>query len=118
MAERIFDHPGLEVDAEELARELERGTVQLVDVREQDEWDAGRIEGAVHVPLSQLGARTGELARDRPVVFQCRVGGRSGYAAQALREQGVDAWSLRGGLLEWDAQGRPLVPEGGVVADH
>ncbi|MGX6448256.1 rhodanese-like domain-containing protein [Patulibacter sp. S7RM1-6] len=118
MAERIFDHPGLEIDSDELARELERGTVQLVDVREQEEWDAGRIAGAVHVPLSQLGSRTDELARDRPVVFGCRVGGRSGYAAQALREQGLDAWSLRGGLLAWDAEGRPLVPEGGVVADH
>jgi rhodanese-related sulfurtransferase len=118
MPSPVFDQPGLEVDADQLAAELERGTVVLIDVREGYEWDAGRIEGAVHLPLGELGARAGELDRDATIVLQCRVGGRSGMAAQALRQAGFDAWSLRGGLLEWDAAGRALVPDGGTVADH
>jgi len=118
MASPVFDHAGLEVDADQLAAELERGTVVLVDVRESYEWDAGRIDGAIHLPLSELGARAGELDRDATIVVQCRVGGRSGMAAQALRQAGYDAWSLQGGLLDWVGGGRPLVPDGGTVADH
>lgn len=114
----VFDHPGLEVDAAQLAPELERGSVVLVDVRESYEWDAGRIPGAVHLPMSELGARIDELDRDATIVLSCRVGGRSGMAAQALRGAGYDAWSLRGGILEWDRAGRPLSPEDGTVADH
>jgi rhodanese-related sulfurtransferase len=118
MSSRVFDHPGLEVDGDQLTTELQRGTVVLVDVRETYEWDAGRIDGAVHLPLGELGARAGELDRDATIVITCRVGGRSGIAAQALRDAGYDAWSLRGGLLDWDREGRPLVPDGGTVADH
>lgn len=118
MSSRVFDQPGLEVDAAQLADELERGTVVLVDVREPYEWDAGRIPGARHLPLGELGARAGELDRDATVVIACRVGGRSGMAAQALRQAGYDAWSLRGGLLEWHGQGRAMEPADGRVADH
>lgn len=118
MASPVFDQPGLEVDADQLATELERGSVVLVDVREPYEWDAGRIAGSRHLPLSELGARAGELDRDATIVIACRVGGRSGMAAQALRQAGFDAWSLRGGLLDWDGGGRPLEPAGGTVADH
>lgn len=118
MSSPVFDQPGLEVDADQLAAELERGSVVLVDVRETYEWDAGRIEGARHLPLSDLGARAGELDRDATIVIACRVGGRSGMAAQALRQAGYDAWSLRGGLLDWHGAGRPLEPADGAVADH
>ncbi|WP_036725891.1 rhodanese-like domain-containing protein [Patulibacter minatonensis] len=118
MPSPVFDQPGLEVDAAQLAAELERDSVLLVDVREGYEWDAGRIEGALHVPLGELGARIGELDRQATIVVQCRIGGRSGIAAQALRDAGYDAWSLRGGILDWDRAGHPLVPAGGTVADH
>lgn len=118
MASPVFDQPGLEVGVDQLVPELARGSVVLVDVRESYEWEAGRIAGAVHVPLGELGGRLQELDPQATIVVQCRVGGRSGMAAQALREAGYDAWSLRGGLLEWDRDGQPLVPEGGVVADH
>ena len=52
------------------------------------------------------------------MVFYCRLGARSGMAAQAFRRAGYDAWSMVGGLSEWDARGLPLEPEGGHVADH
>lgn len=118
MPSPVFDQPGLEVDSDQLAGELQRGSVVLVDVREPYEWDAGRIDGAVHLPMGELGARVGELDRDATIVVQCRIGGRSGVVAQALRDAGYDAWSLRGGILDWDRGGRPLSPEGGTVADH
>ncbi|WP_320670437.1 rhodanese-like domain-containing protein [Patulibacter defluvii] len=118
MADPLFDHPGLEVDVAQLRDALDRDAVTLVDVREPYEWEAGRIPGAVHVALHELGARANELDRSRPIVFQCRVGGRSAMAAQAFREAGVDAWSLRGGILDWAAAGHPLTPEDGTVADH
>ncbi|WP_022929642.1 rhodanese-like domain-containing protein [Patulibacter americanus] len=118
MASPVFDHPGLEVDVPELKAALADGAVTLVDVREDYEWSEGRIDGAVHIPMGELGARLGELPQDETIVINCRVGGRSGMAAQALRDAGYDAWSLRGGLLGWDRAGEPLVPEGGRVADH
>ncbi|MDP9401255.1 MAG: rhodanese-like domain-containing protein [Actinomycetota bacterium] len=110
--------PDLEVSPEETVRALREDRAQLVDVREPYEYEAGRIEGALHVELGQLAAAAPTLDPERPVIFQCRVGGRSAMAAQAFRAAGYDAYSLRGGLLAWHAAGLPLVPEGGTVAPH
>jgi rhodanese-related sulfurtransferase len=92
--------------------------VQLVDVREDHERQAGHIEGSRHIELGQLTAQAATLAPDRPVVFYCRVGARSLMAAQAFRVSGFDAYSMAGGLLRWAVEGRPLAPEDGRVADH
>ena len=62
-----------------------RHDAQLLDVREDEEWNAGRIEGAVHIPLAQLPARLAELDRDRPVVTVCRSGGPSRQGEQVPR---------------------------------
>lgn len=113
-----FSAPQLEISPEELAERLRAGEVQLVDVREPYEWEAGRIEGARHVELERLASQAETIDRDRPVVFSCRLGARSALAAQAFRTAGWDAWSLRGGLTLWHDQGLPIVPEGGYVADH
>ena len=113
-----FSAPDLEIGPEELAERLQAGEVQLIDVREPYEWDAGRIEGARHVEMERLASQAGTISRDGPVVFQCRLGARSALAAQAFRAAGWDAWSLRGGLQLWRDEGRPIVPEGGYVADH
>ena len=101
------------------AKELvESGDAQLIDVREDYEWDAGRIAGAVHINLEQLPVRAAEIDKDRPVIFQCRVGNRSAFAAEAFRNGGYDAYNLAGGLQAWADAGLPLEPEGGTVADH
>ncbi len=113
-----FSAPDLEIGPDELAERLRTGEVQLVDVREPYEWEAGRIEGARHVELERLASHAETIDRDRPVVFSCRLGARSAMAAQAFRTAGWDAWSLRGGLTLWHEQGLPIVPEGGYVADH
>ena len=114
-----IDPGAIEVDPAQLAESLTRERdLQLVDVREPYEREAGYIEGSRHIELVQLSARAGELDRERPVVFYCRVGARSQMAAQAFRAAGFQAHSLRGGLVRWTEERQPLVPEGGRVADH
>jgi rhodanese-related sulfurtransferase len=83
--------------------------LQLVDVRTGNEWDAGHIERAVHIPLESLGDRLDELDRSRPVLTVCRSGNRSAGAARALSTEGFDAQSLDGGLLAWNEAGLPLL---------
>jgi len=107
---------GPDVDLEpRRVEELHRqGSVDLVDVREPYEWDAGRVAGARHIELADL--RT--LAPERPVVFYCRVGARSAMAAVAFRRAGYEAYSMAGGLEAWHAEGLPLDPPDGAVALH
>ncbi|MEX1178471.1 MAG: rhodanese-like domain-containing protein [Nitriliruptor sp.] len=85
--------------------------VQLLDVREQDEWDAGHIDGADHVPMGELAARQGELAQDRTIVAVCRSGNRSGQVTNALRRAGYDIENLEGGMQAWAREGLPFVSE-------
>jgi rhodanese-related sulfurtransferase len=91
--------------------------LQLVDVREPHEVDAGRIAGGRHIELGRLSAEADTIDRERPVVFYCRSGARSGMATDAFRSAGFDAHNMTGGLLEWDAAGLPLEPDHGYVAE-
>jgi hydroxyacylglutathione hydrolase/adenylyltransferase/sulfurtransferase len=113
-----FDPSSLQVTPEQTQAALAGDEAQLIDVRETYEWDAGRIDGALHIGLNDLSANAGKVDTDRPVVFVCRVGSRSAMAAQAFRGIGIDAYSMAGGLVRWADENRPLVPEGGHVADH
>ena len=90
-----------------------RSELHLLDVRETDEWDAGHIEGAQHIPLGDLGARLDEVPRDRTVVAVCRSGSRSDRAAKGLRVSGYAAENLEGGVTAWTLAGLPLVDNAG-----
>jgi rhodanese-related sulfurtransferase len=90
-----------------------RSDLHLLDVREQDEWDAGHIEGAQHIPLGELGARLSEVPREHMVVAVCRSGSRSDRAAKGLRVNGFEAENLDGGVTAWSRAGLPLVAKGG-----
>jgi rhodanese-related sulfurtransferase len=115
----IFDAADIEMSPEQTANALAEGTAQLVDVRQPYEWDAGRIDGAIHIPLERLASRgPTQIDKDRPVIFQCRLGARSAMATHAFRAAGYDAYSMVGGIARWDEEGRPLVPAGATVADH
>ena len=103
-----------EVTAERLTELVSEGA-DLIDVRRPYEWEAGRIAGARHVEMNELTANAESIDRDKPVVFYCRTGNRSGMAADAFREAGYDAYHLAGGIEGWVADGRELEPEGGVV---
>ncbi|MGV9848938.1 rhodanese-like domain-containing protein [Streptomyces sp. NPDC003442] len=90
----------------------------LLDVREDDEWAAGHVEGALHIPMGHVVARFDELTaaagEGHRVHVMCRVGGRSAQVTQYLVAQGLDAVNVDGGMLAWDAAGRPMVsgPDG------
>ncbi|HTY97446.1 MAG TPA: rhodanese-like domain-containing protein [Solirubrobacteraceae bacterium] len=101
--------------AERLAQDRE---LQLVDVREPYEHEAGHIAGDRHLELTALSSQAQTLDQERPVVFYCRVGSRSLMAAQAFRAAGFEAYSMAGGLVRWSQEGRALAPDGGRVADH
>ncbi|HZU74948.1 MAG TPA: rhodanese-like domain-containing protein [Acidimicrobiales bacterium] len=85
----------------------------LLDVREDDEWIAGHAPQAVHLPMSALSERAGEVPSGRTVVCACRSGARSQAVAQALVGAGWDAVNLAGGMQSWAAAGLPVVAEGG-----
>ena len=108
-----FDLPPTRV-----AELLRDDSIQLVDVREPYEREAGHVAGSRHIPLADLTAAAPTIDPSRPVVFVCRVGGRSAMAAWSFARAGYDAHNLEGGMIGWDASGLPLEPAGGHVADH
>jgi rhodanese-related sulfurtransferase len=98
------------VAIEELERLLAADAVDLVDVREADERDAGYIGGSRHVPYRLVRAHGDDLANGRPVVTICETGSRAAIAASVLAAAGVDARPvLAGGLREWRARGNQTV---------
>jgi rhodanese-related sulfurtransferase len=104
------------VAVEDVPTPLPSGLVVL-DVREPDEWDAGHIDQAVHVPIRQLAGRLDEVPTDRQVLVVCRVGARSASATAFLVSHGRNAVNLSGGLHAWAAAGRPIVARG-VTPPH
>ena len=106
-----------DLSPQRVAELLERQPVQLIDVRQDYEWDAGRITGARHVELTELASQVDTMAQDQPLIFYCRSGVRSAMATEAFAEAGFDAHNMAGGLLAWDAGGLPIEPDGGYVAD-
>jgi rhodanese-related sulfurtransferase len=91
----------------------------LLDVREYEEWMAGHVDGATHVPMQEVPARLGDLPRDRRIVCICRSGNRSGQVTAYLLRQGYDAVNMAGGMRSWDAEQLPFVNangNAGVVA--
>jgi rhodanese-related sulfurtransferase len=93
-------------------------TLEVVDVREAHEREAGHIGGTRHLSFTELPAHAQSFSQERPIVFYCRVGARSEMAAQAFRAAGFEAYSMSGGLVRWAAEGRPLHPDDGHVAEH
>jgi rhodanese-related sulfurtransferase len=111
--------PGMDGDytPRQVADMLGDDKLQLIDVRAPHEYEAGRIADGRLIELSALSGQTDSIDRSRPVIFYCRSGGRSAMATEAFRQAGYDAHNMTGGLLEWDAQGLPLEPADGHVAE-
>lgn len=111
-----FDTEEMSVNDLDAAHPVPQG-MAVLDVREQDEWDAGHTPGAIHIPLSDLPTHTDELPEEDLLVV-CRSGGRSGQASMWLNNSGFDARNLAGGLRAWEAAELPIVTddnEGGYV---
>ena len=80
----------------------------IIDVREDDEWNAGHIAGAVHIPLNQINNRLAELQpyKDGTIITQCRSGRRSMKALELLKVAGFNkVYNMDGGLQAWEQQG-------------
>lgn len=92
----------------ELAAQIAAGNAPLIlDVRTQEEFDAGHVPGAVLIPHDQIEARMSELGEPRDVVVYCRSGRRSALVEPALEKQGFRVHQLDGSWLAWDAAGLP-----------
>ncbi|WP_304458256.1 MBL fold metallo-hydrolase [Alicyclobacillus sendaiensis] len=99
------------VSPEEVRGALDTRGVWLLDVRNPDEWEAGHLPQAHHIPLSKLAARIHDVPRDQPVYVYCRTGGRSAIAASVLQAHGVaDVRNMVGGYTAWRAKGFPVEP--------
>ncbi|WP_375477960.1 rhodanese-like domain-containing protein [uncultured Jatrophihabitans sp.] len=92
----------------------------LLDVREDDEWAAGHIAGATHVPMNSVPGKLqhdpGPLTPDAPIVVLCKAGGRSAQVTGWLRQQGYDAVNMSGGMLAWARAHRPMEADDGGPA--
>jgi len=99
----------------EVSRLIASGEVELIDVREPHEYEAGHIPGSRLIELSRLPSLAATISRERPVVLCCRSGGRSALATQALRSAGYDAHNMAGGMLEWVAAGLEIEPRDGHI---
>jgi hydroxyacylglutathione hydrolase len=94
------------------------GTVQLIDVREDWEWEQGHLPGAMHIPLHQLERRLHEIEHCRPVVVYCRSGMRSRSAVVMLEQCGHSmVMNLAGGIELWRRAGFPLSAEAESIED-
>lgn len=84
----------------------------ILDVREPDEWAAGHIDGALHVPMGAIPQHLEELPDDHRLAVVCRSGGRSARVTEYLRQQGLDAVNVDGGMTAWAKAGRPMAADG------
>ena len=103
----VDDNDLPEVTPEEAIARVAGGTI-LVDVREQDEWDAGHAPDARLVPLSELQQRVAELPEDTQFLVVCHAGSRSMRATAFLRAEGLDAVNVTGGMVGWAQAGGAL----------
>ena len=89
------------------------GNVQLIDVRQPDEFAFAKIEGAKLIPLGELMRRMNEIDPTRETVFQCKTGIRSARAVEFLQQAGFTGSlkNLRGGITAWSNEVDPKVPK-------
>ncbi|MFH5821047.1 rhodanese-like domain-containing protein [Georgenia sp. AZ-5] len=109
------DVPGSSVPVTDLdpERPVPHGYV-LLDVREQDEWDAGHAPGAVHIPMGELPVRVDDIPEGDLLVV-CRSGGRSARSVAWLNQAGFDAYNVDGGMKAWERAGLPLTTDDGAA---
>ncbi|MCM3879139.1 MAG: molybdopterin-synthase adenylyltransferase MoeB [Vicinamibacterales bacterium] len=102
-----------EIDVRELKRKMDaKEDFYLLDVREPNEFKIGRIPGSTLIPLGEIPQRYQEIPKDKEIVVQCKMGGRSAKAAAFLRQQGFKSVkNLKGGILDWSDKIDPSVPK-------
>ena len=97
---------------EQVVDQIENGDAYLVDVRRQAEWDEGHIPQASYSFLGKMLDNAGNLANDKPIVFQCRSGARSAVACSIAQAKGIkNVINLDGGIVQWEMKGYPVVTD-------
>jgi rhodanese-related sulfurtransferase len=93
------------------AKELiDKGDVFILDVRTQEEYNAGHIKNSTLIPLQDLSKRLNEVPRDRDILVYCRTGGRSTAASEILANNGFTRiYNMKGGITEWTKMGYEVV---------
>lgn len=115
-AAEVPEAPPYERSSAEVA-ELIAGGARLIDVRTAHEHEAARLADSERIGLEELLDRRDEISRDGTVVFYCRIGNRSGMAAEAFSDAGYDVHNLSGGITRWIEDGHPIEPADGYVAE-
>ncbi len=108
------NQPMPEITATELKRRLDEGDdIQIIDVREPDEYRTARLPDSIHIPLGQIVNRMSEIDATRETVVHCKMGGRSAKAIEALRRAGFQGQltNLKGGITAWSNDVDPSVPK-------
>jgi rhodanese-related sulfurtransferase len=103
-----------EITATELKQKFDNGEdIQLIDVREEKEYQTARIPNSLHIPLGQVLNRISEIDPSREVVVHCKMGGRSAKAIEALTRAGFSGklLNLKGGITAWSNEVDPSVPK-------
>ncbi len=103
-----------EITATELKARLDNGDdIQIIDVREPNEYQAARLPNSIHIPLGQVVNRMSEIDPKRETVVHCKMGGRSAKAIEALQRAGFTGplTNLKGGITAWSNDVDPSVPK-------
>jgi sulfur-carrier protein adenylyltransferase/sulfurtransferase len=103
-----------EITATELKQRLDKGDdIQILDVREDNEFAYARIPNSIHITLAQVLSRVNEIDPNRETVVHCKMGGRSARAIDALMRSGYTGklMNLKGGILAWSNEVDPSVPK-------
>lgn len=103
-----------EITATELKQKMDAGEdIQLIDVRQPDEYTFAKIEGAKLIPLGEIVRRMDELDENRETILQCKAGGRSAQAIMMLERAGFKGKmaNLRGGITAWSNEVDPKIPK-------
>ena len=103
-----------EITATQLKERLDRGDdLQIIDVREPNEYETARLEGSKLIPLGQVVNRMGEIEAGRETIVHCKLGGRSAKAIETLKGAGFAGRlvNLKGGITAWSNDVDPSVPK-------
>ena len=93
------------IEPEEVEARLSSGEpLDIIDVREVEEVQSGKIPTAVNIPLGLLEFRMNELDKSKEYIVVCHAGGRSARAVQFLESQGYNVTNMNGGMLEWEGK--------------
>jgi rhodanese-related sulfurtransferase len=99
-----------DVSVQQAKQMIDRGDVLILDVRTQEEYDAGHIKNSTLIPVQVLDKRLNELPRDKKILVYCKAGGRSAQASQILVNSGFkEIYNMKGGITDWTNAGYDLI---------